>query len=318
MTPKHHIGNRFRNPHQLHVSQSLLVGFKWWLTRDSQANVKKFRDQIPWKEIKPKSLRKKTSAPKITWLGHATVLLQHKGVNILFDPMFSHKCSSLPIFGPRRYTPVPIALKDLPKIDYVVISHNHLDHLDWRTVKRLKKSTMVAPLGVGKWFQKRGFKKVIELDWWEQRAEDDVTFTLTPTQHWSRRGPFDTNETLWGSWAVVFNDFKFWFAGDTGYNSHDFKEIGERFNGFDAAAIPIAAYAPRWFMKHTHVDPAQAVQIHKDIRSRWSFGIHWGTFVLSDEPIIEPPALVNMELKKRRIPLEEFQTIAIGESREIK
>ena len=259
--------------------------------------------------------------PSVTWIGHATLLLRMGGINVLTDPQFSERASPVSFAGPRRYHAPAVALADLPKIDAVVISHNHYDHLDVASVKALHARfgdalPFYVPLGLKAWFAELGISNVVELDWWDEAELHDVRFTLTPAQHWSARSPFDRNRTLWGGWAIRAPEAKVFFAGDTGY-SDDFKEIGTRLGPFDFAAIPIGAYAPQWFMGPQHVDPAQALLIHRDVGARQSLGIHWGVFELADDPLDEAPQRLAAARETAGVSEEEFFVLKIGESRRI-
>lgn len=257
---------------------------------------------------------------QLTWLGHASFLIQYRGIAILTDPILSPRASPLPFAGYPRLVAMPVGIPDLPAIDYVVISHNHYDHLDINTIKALGHSPQyLVPAKLGKWFTDLGIPpdRVHELDWWENRNDGNITATATPSQHWSGRGVFDRFDTLWASWHVQIADKSFWFAGDTGYNPHQFIEIGERFGGVDLALIPIGAYHPRSFLKEQHVDPEQAIQIHKDVRAKQSIGMHWGTFQLSAEAIDEPAQLIDQARREGKISKGEFTTMAIGETRQL-
>ena len=195
------------------------------------------------------------------------------------------------IFRSKRYSFPTIDIESLPKIDLIVISHNHYDHLDKNSVKNLGKDPLTVwyvPLGLKKWFDRLNIKNVIELDWFEERKQDNVEIICLPSQHWSKRSAFKSFDTLWSSWFLKVGNFKFWFAGDTGYNTIQFKQIGDDYGPFDLSAIPIGAYEPRWFMKDFHVNPEESIFIHKDIKSKKSIGMHFGTFVLTTEPVIEP------------------------------
>ena len=200
--------------------------------------------------------------PRVTWIGHATALVQYRDINYLTDPHLTRRPFKYDFFIKPRYTPPALNFEQMPEIDFVVISHNHFDHLDHRTVDLFGNSVQwYVPLGVKRWFLDRGISpdKVIELDWWESHQfNDDVLITFTPTEHWSRRTFWDTNKSLWGSWAIDIAGFNSWFAGDTGYHDQYFKDIGARLGPFRLAIIPIGAYAPRYFMKDAHVDPAVA------------------------------------------------------------
>lgn len=265
-------------------------------------------------------LRANRRATTVTWIGHATVLLQVGGLNILTDPQFSERASPVSFAGPRRViAPVP-ALAELPHIDAVVISHDHYDHLDAASVAALARQAGGSPrffagLGTKAWFADLGITDAVEMDWWERAEFKGLDLHFVPVQHWSRRSLTDTNRRLWGGWVVRHPNFSFYFAGDTGY-SQDFEDTGKRFGGFDLAAIPIGGYAPRWFMKIMHVDPGEAVRIHRDVRARSSLGIHWGTFDnLTDESLYEPPRRLTEELRKAGLPGQDFFVLKHGETR---
>ncbi|ORX90359.1 Metallo-hydrolase/oxidoreductase [Basidiobolus meristosporus CBS 931.73] len=269
---------------------------------------------------------------QLTWLGHACFLLQVDGINILFDPVFSDRCSPFQFVGPKRYTPPPCKIEELPKIDIVVISHNHYDHLDYNTVKALGDGPRYfVPLGNKKWFESVGIRNVVECDWWDEtevslEGARDVKIVCTPCQHFTGRGVHDRFQTLWASWCVITKDEgKFYFAGDTGYRSVPktkdedsvpycpaFLEIGHKYGPFDLACIPIGAYSPRWFMSPIHCSPEDAVRVHEDIRSKKSVGMHWATWVLTDEDVTEPPRRLKQELQNRKHNEEDFITIEIG------
>ena len=249
----------------------------------------------------------------MTWIGHSTLLVQANGKAILTDPIFSQRASPVSFAGPKRYTQPAIGIEDLPKIDLVVISHNHYDHLDKDTVLAIgDKTHWCVPLGVKAWFTNLGITQVTEFDWWTQKEINGVVVQATPSQHWSARGIFDRFDTLWASWSLQMGDFKTWFAGDTGYNPVQFKEIGDRSGPFDLAMIPIGAYEPRWFMKDFHVNPEEAVLIHQDVRSKYSVGMHWGTFPLTAEPVTQPPVNLRSALKKHKLSEEEFVALPLG------
>ncbi len=238
-----------------------------------------------------------TSATKgeasLQFIGHSTFLIQCGGKALLTDPIFSKRASPFDCIGPKRHVPPAIPLSSLPKIDYVLISHNHYDHLDLDTCHALAKDhpsvKFIVPIGLKSWFHKRHIYNVIELDWWDKLQEDSFTITAVPSQHFSGRGLFDRNKTLWCGYVVQYGNKTCYFAGDTGYNGLYFTEIGQRFKNIDLSIIPIGCYAPRAFMKAAHVNPMEAIQIHKDVGSKLAIGCHWGTFRLSDEPLNRPP-----------------------------
>jgi N-acyl-phosphatidylethanolamine-hydrolysing phospholipase D len=259
--------------------------------------------------------------PTLTWIGHATLLLQINGMNILTDPHLTERASPLRFAGPKRLVPPAISLEALPHIDIVVISHNHYDHLDAQTVEGLNAQPggppqFFVPLGLKPWFAEHGIGNVVELDWWELREHRGLKIHLLPVQHWSARTPFDRNQTLWGSWLLEHPRFKFFFTGDSGY-SLDFRDIARRFGPIDLAAIPIGAYEPRWFMKTMHVNPEEAVKIHQDLRATYSVAMHWGTFRLTDETLDEPPKRLAAALTAAGIPTERFFTMRHGETRKL-
>ena len=264
--------------------------------------------------------------PAMTWIGHGTVLAQIGGVNILFDPIFSERASPLGFIGPKRASPPGLLAAELPRIDVVLVSHNHYDHLDDDSVQTLAAQPggsplFVVPLGLKDWLAERAITNAVELDWWQSTRVGAVEVFLTPAQHWSSRSLGDRMETLWGSFAVFAPGFHLFYSGDTGY-SKDFADIHGRFaarhgpgRGFDVALIAIGAYEPRWFMREQHINPAEAVQIHLDIAARTSIGVHWGTFELTDESLDEPPRALARALRERGVADEAFAVIAIGETR---
>jgi N-acyl-phosphatidylethanolamine-hydrolysing phospholipase D len=269
--------------------------------------------------------------PAVTWIGHATVLAQFGGINVITDPMFSERASPIGFLGPKRHLPPGVALRDLPRLDAVLISHNHYDHLDAMSVRALNAQAggpplFVVPLGMKPWFAEQGIDRVVALDWWQSHklvtSLGEAEIVLTPVQHWSGRGLTDRLSTLWGGFAVFAPDFHLFFAGDTGY-SKDFADIRARFaerqrdGGFDIALLPVGAYEPRWFMAQQHVNPAEAVQIHLDLAAQRSLGVHWGTFELTDEALDVPPRDLALARKEKRLSDEQFFVLAVGETRKL-
>lgn len=291
----HHVTDGFRNAHIRERMKKR--GLMRWLLHQFTAENDSYIPPV----ISPNLEAIHNPNPNIiqlTWIGHATVLVQHKGINVLTDPIFSKRASFLPFFGPGRSTAPGVAFDDLPDIDIVAISHNHYDHLDYASVKKLahrKQSRPVVfyvPLGIKAWFKQVNIRAdVREHDWWQTDKhtahEEPICVTATSAQHFSRRGLFDGNRTLWAGWVIEIGHAKIYFAGDTGYMP-DFKEIGARFREIDVALVPIGAYAPRELLSHMHITPEEAVRIGHDVRAKYLFPIHWGTFHLTAEPMEEP------------------------------
>ena len=252
---------------------------------------------------------------QLTWIGHSTFLVQVDGLNILTDPIFSERCSPFSFMGPKRVSRPGINLSDLPPLDLVLISHNHYDHLDAATIERLgNKQQYLVPLGLQNWFHNKGISRVTELDWWGEFALNaNLHVHSVPAQHFSARHPFNRNKSLWCGYVIETRLGNIYFVGDSGYNP-DFKRIGEKFNPIQLALIPIGAYNPRWFMRSMHLDPGEAVQVHLDVHSQFSVGMHWGTFKLTDEPLAEPPMLLRHELEQRDISPAGFQVMNFGQT----
>ena len=257
------------------------------------------------------------AAPALTWIGHATLLIQLDGVNVLTDPHFSERASPFGFLGPRRLNPPGVAFESLPPIDVVVISHDHYDHLDRPTVERLAathRPLFLVPLGFKAWFASLGIERVVELDWWDRHAVGPVTFTLTPVQHWSARTPFDMNHRLWGGWALAGRERRVFFGGDTGYYD-GFRDVGARLGPFDVALVAISAYEPPTIMRMTHTTPEEALRIFTDVRARTFVAMHWGTFDLSDEALDEPPRRLRAAARAMHLADERVWVLAHGETR---
>ncbi len=238
------------------------------------------------------------------WVGHSTFLIKKNGITILTDPVFSDRASPFKNIGPKRLIPPAIPLKQLPEIDFITISHNHYDHLDIRSLKDLyllnSNTIFLVPAGDKKLLERQKIKNVYEYEWWEGYLSDELKITFTPVQHWSKRGLFDRNKSLWGGWYFEFNDFSIFHAGDTGY-SEDFKSTRMKLGSPKYAFIPIGAYDPEWFMAESHVNPEDAVQIMLDLGAENSFGMHWATFKLTDEDTLEPRERLDAEVKNKKI-----------------
>ncbi len=313
----HHTGNGFRNVHPTGPRGSF---WKWQWERWRNGLPKTPPGGYRFEVLEPDVpfLKANSRETTVTWIGHATLLIQAGGVNILTDPHLGERASPVSFAGPKRVVPPSLTFDELPRIDLVLISHNHYDHLDERTVKRLASSPggsprFLVPLGIKEWFHSRGIDNVGEMDWWETKEILGLSVHFVPTQHWSARSPFDRNETLWGAWVVESPGFRFFFCGDAGYSDH-FREIARAFGSFDLAALPIGAYEPRWFMKAAHLDPAEAVKVHRELKSRFTIAIQWGTFVLSDEPLDEPPVRLSEALAVAGEDPDRFVTLRHGET----
>ena len=227
----------------------------------------------------------------VAWIGHATFLIKLGNTTIITDPYFSKNAGPF-IFGPKRYVEPAIELNDLPKIDLYLLTHNHYDHLDYKTVKNFpyKNSKVLTPLKLGKYFVKNGFNDVEEMDWYERVKINDLSVTLLPAIHWSKRTLADTNKTLWGSFLIEYKGKKLFFACDTGYGNF-YKELGKKFGPIDLTFINIGAYdfRPMFEKSIYHATPEEALNIGKDLKSKKVLGMHWGTVLLSLEDPFEPP-----------------------------
>lgn len=266
-------------------------------------------------------LQQNRAENSVTWIGHATVLVQIAGLNVLIDPQFSDTASPVSWFGPRRRVGPALSVEELPGIDVVLVSHDHYDHLDAASVKAIAAKfnpQFIVPLGVDALLREWGVTKVHALDWWEStevatRTGVNVQLHCVPAHHWSKRGFFGANQTLWAGFVIRSSDFGVYFSGDTGY-SEDFKAIGAKFGPLDMAILPLGSWAPRWFMKPLHIDAAEAVQIHRDVRARRSLGVHWGAFDLATEPIDSARTELPKALAAAGVPADEFVLFQIGET----
>ncbi|RUO26313.1 MBL fold metallo-hydrolase [Aliidiomarina minuta] len=321
--PDHHTDDGFINPHSgpyegdifAFIRMRLFGGHEW---ADQAAQLEALtEDELPITTLNPETLFTPGERPRVTWIGHATMLVQYQGKNVLTDPMFSTRASPVPLLGPRRHFPPAIEIEQLPPIDAVVISHNHYEHLDLASIEKLgNEPRYYVPLGLKSWFIDKGIDaaQVTEMDWWDEHNEEDMQITATPNQHWSARTFFDRNQSLWAAWHIRIDDFTFWFAGDTGYNDYQFRQIGERLGPVNVALIPIGAYEPRDFMEVSHANPEEAVKMHLDVQAQQSFAIHWATFQLSAEGLLQPKEDLGKARVKHDVPENEFRALKIGQS----
>ena len=335
----HHTAEGFKNNYIDAVNKGFGELMRWQWERRQQGLPKPPQQPTPVTTPDLAAIRSystdvaagKPRSASITWVGHAAMLVQASGLNVITDPVFSKRASPVQFAGPERAQPPGLALGDLPPIDVVLLSHNHYDHLDTDSVQAIARQSAAAgaptlfivPLGMKSWFASRGITNVVELDWWDHHVVRGVDFNFTPVQHWTARGLGDRSQTLWGGYAVFAPDFQWYFSGDTGY-SKDFIDTRARFadrqradqgGGFDLALIAVGAYAPRWFMASQHVDPAEAVQIHKDLGAKRSVGVHWGTFELTDESLDQPPKDLAIARAAQGLNDGDFSVMAIGETR---
>ena len=292
---------------------------KWRWSRFLKSRPPGERSRFHLADTDREFLKTNRTRTTLTWIGHATLLLQLGGKNILTDPHFSQRASPVQWAGPKRVVAPGLSMQDLPPIDVVVISHNHYDSLDRNSIMNLfnrdggEDTMFFVPLGLSAWFKKLGVKRVFELDWWDRCEANGLNLIAVPVQHWSKRIFEPGNTTLWAGWVIQSKDFRFFFLGDSGY-APLFKEIGQKLGPFDLSAIPIGAYEPRWFMRGHHMDPDEAAQVHLDLRSKKSVAMHWGTFILTDEPLDEPPRKLKAALERLQIAQDEFVVLQHGES----
>jgi len=284
-----------------------------WMNSDVNPNLSSIEVSNEWKNI---NLNQDNDY--IIWIGHSTFLIKKAGTVILTDPIFSDRASPFKNIGPERLIPPVIPLKELPRIDFVTVSHNHYDHLDINSLKKISKlnpdAVFLVPAGDLKLLKKKRINNVYEFNWWETFKVEELTFTFTPVQHWSKRGLFDRNKSLWGGWYINFNDYGMYHAGDTGY-SKDFIDTRLKLGAPKYAFIPIGAYDPEWFMAESHVNPEDAVQIMIDLEAEKAFGMHWGTFALTDEDTLEPPTRLKDSLEFPNSP--DFISLTPGKVIEI-
>ncbi|XP_005101317.1 N-acyl-phosphatidylethanolamine-hydrolyzing phospholipase D [Aplysia californica] len=315
---------RFRNPWKSLTRTKITNLFRFIFCSRDEGRVPKKAELDRTLPVLQPDLTEFSEAPvsgiRHMWIGHASSLVQFDGVTFLTDPIFSERCSPVQFVGIKRYRPTPCSVEELPLVDFVLISHSHYDHLDHNTVVALNQRFGISlrwyvPSGLKKWMNERGCDNVVEMTWWQENVFNEnlnVKVACTPSQHWSRRTGSDENKVLWCSWCVVGPKHNFHFCGDTGY-CEGHTQIGKRYGPFTLSTIPIGAYSPRHLMSNMHIDPANAVNVHHDIKSQASIGIHWGTFALTNEPYLEPKELLGTEVQNRNMKPSSFFTVKHGE-----
>ena len=316
--PYHHLPDgTFRNPEG---SPKRDNNFKWSF-RVFNEKKKSLDMNVPQEHVVDKDkvlsdLEKYKDDDYIAWIGHATFLIKLGNTTIITDPVFSKNAGPL-IFGPKRFTEPALNLNEIPKTDLFLLTHNHYDHQDMSTIRRYpyKDSKVLVPLKLGKYFTRYRFKDVTELDWYDEiKVNDDLKVTLLPAVHWSKRSLTDTNKTLWGNFLIEYKDKKIFFACDTGYGNI-YKELGEKYGPIDLTMINIGAYnfKPMFDRSIYHTTPEEALNVAQDLKSKKVLGTHWGTFVLSLEPIMEPPVRFKDNAEKYGFKKEDAIIFKIGE-----
>jgi N-acyl-phosphatidylethanolamine-hydrolysing phospholipase D len=325
--PAHHgPGGRFRIPWPLEIADARggagVLRWQWermWHKRAPNPS----REQLPVVRHAVARSRVRRGEIRVTWVGHATFLVQAGGLNVLTDPHWSRRASPTQAFGPARFQAPGLPFERLPRIDAVLLSHDHFDHLDRDTVERLRdrfrnQLRWITPLGYRAWFDDLGVA-VTELDWWDEAELDSpegaVRVVCAPAQHWTRRTMRGTNARLWASFALLLPDGKrVYFGGDSGY-FRGYREIGERLGPFDVSLLPIGAYDPRWFMAPAHMNPEEAVRAWRDLGAHGAFvPMHWGTFRLTDEDPLEPPVRLRAAWEAEALPPADLHVLRHGET----
>jgi N-acyl-phosphatidylethanolamine-hydrolysing phospholipase D len=323
MLPHHRPGGGFRNPWPAGTPGGFGSLLKWVFWERLTQRRPPDPGPPPFRPVAPSfaTPRGAPDAIAVTWVGHATFLLQIGGLNVLIDPMWGDRASPVRWAGPPRHTPPGVAFAALPPVDLVLQSHNHYDHLDAGTVRRLAATfpdaRWLAPLGVAAVLRECGARHVGELDWWDTERVGDLIVTSTPAQHFSGRGFRDRDRSLWCGFALRAAGRAVWFAGDTGYHP-EFGAIGSRCGPFELTMLPVGAYEPRWFMRPMHMNPEDAVQAHLEACAgayAAMVPMHWGTFKLTDEPMAEPPVRTAAAWQAAGLPAEALWVLVPGETR---
>ncbi|WP_199615407.1 MBL fold metallo-hydrolase [Paenibacillus alkalitolerans] len=299
---------RYENPDGPPVVRTFADLRRW--RRERREKVKDLSYRVPNVEPNVEWLRGNRSECSVTAVGHATFLIQTGGLNVITDPVWAERMGF-----ERRLSPPGLKLDEIPPIDVVLISHGHYDHLHLGSLRRLPGDfTAFVPEGLGRWFRRRGFRRVREFSWWEEASVENVSFAFVPAKHWTRRTPWDTNTSHWGGWVISGGNSRLYFAGDSGYWS-GFAEIGERFPGIDLALLPIGAYEPEWFMSESHMSPEEAVRVFADVGARTFVPMHYDTFRLADDTPREALQRLEAEWKRRGLAKDKLWVLPLGETR---
>ena len=316
-TPYHHLADgTFRNPEG---SPERDPNIKWSMSKWNKEK-KKIKINIPSDHVVDKkevlkNLEKYKDDDYVAWIGHATFLIKLGNTTIITDPLFSKNAGPL-IFGPKRYVEPAINLKEIPEVNLFLLTHNHYDHLDYRTIKKFpyKKAKVLTPLKLGKYFTRNGFSEVQEMDWYDQTEVNDLKITLMPAVHWSKRTLTDTNRTLWGSFLIEYKNKKIFFACDTGYGNI-YKDLGNKYGPIDLTFVNIGAYdfRPMFEKSIYHANPEEALNIGQDLKSKKVLGMHWGTVMLSLEDPFEPPIRFKNATNKYGYHIDDAILFKIGE-----
>jgi len=318
--PYHHLPNgTFRNPENSpQRDPSFNWSFKIFNKEKKKLNMYVPPEHIINKKEVLENLKNYKNEDYVAWIGHATFLIKLGDTTIITDPVFEKNMGPL-IFGPKRYVDPAINLKEIPEINLFLLTHNHYDHLSTRTIQRFpyKKTKVLTPLKLGKYFTKNGFLDVKEMDWYDEIKVNDLKITFLPAVHWSKRSPWDTNKTLWGNFLIEYKDKKIFFACDTGYGNI-YKKLGQKYGPIDLTLINIGAYnfypmTPRKDKSIYHTNPEEALNVVQDLKSKKVIGMHWGTVVLSLEPIMEPPVRFKANAEKYGFKKEDVIIFKIGE-----
>ena len=321
-TPYHHLADgTFRNPEG---SPKRDPNIKWSMSKWNKEK-KKIKINIPSDHVVDKkevlkNLEKYKDDDYVAWIGHATFLIKLGNTTIITDPLFSKNAGPL-IFGPKRYVGPAINLKELPEVNLFLLTHNHYDHLDYKTIKNFpyKKAKVLTPLKLGKYFTRNGFSEVQEMDWYDQTEVNDLKITLMPAVHWSKRTLTDTNKTLWGSFLIEYKNKKIFFACDTGYGNI-YKDLGNRYGPIDLTFVNIGSYdfRPMFEKSIYHANPEEALNIGQDLKSKKVLGMHWGTVILSLEDPFEPPIRFKNATNKYGYHIDDAILFKIGEIKKLK